>query len=130
MKIKDGYILKTVADSNVIVPVCDPNFKAIMTVNDTGAFLFEKLKEQISLEQLALALAQEYEIDELIAKNELLRDFKAVKNGNVWCTRENLYQETMKLGTVISDFNSIFTDNTKVKPTQFLYRLESGESVD
>ena len=69
-------------------------------------------------------------IDELIAKNELLRDFKAVKNGNVWCTRENLYQETMKLGTVISDFNSIFTDNTKVKPTQFLYRLESGESVD
>lgn len=69
-------------------------------------------------------------IDELIAKNELLRDFKAVKNGNVWCTRENLYQETMKLGTVISDFNSIFTDNTKLKPTQFLYRLESGESVD
>lgn len=66
-------------------------------------------------------------IDELIAKNELLADFKAVQNGNVWCTKENLFQETMKLGTVISDFNSIFTGNTEEKPPVFLFRLEGGE---
>lgn len=65
-------------------------------------------------------------IDELIGKNSLLADFKAVKNGNVWCTRENLYQETMKLGTVISDLNSIFTDNTEENPPVFLFKLESG----
>lgn len=70
MKIKDGYILKSVAGSNVIVPVCDPNFKAIMTVNDTGAFLFEQLKEDISISDLATALASEYEIDETIAKQD------------------------------------------------------------
>ncbi len=66
-------------------------------------------------------------IDELIAGNELLADFKAVKNGNVWCTKENLFQETMKLGTVISDLNLIFTDNTEEKKPVFLFRLESGE---
>lgn len=66
-------------------------------------------------------------IDELIAKNELLADFKAVQNGNVWCTKENLFQETMKLGTVISDFNSIFTGNTEEKPPVFLFRLEGGD---
>lgn len=65
-------------------------------------------------------------LEELIGKNSLLADFKAVKNGNVWCTRENLYQETMKLGTVISDLNSIFTDNTKEYPPVFLFKLESG----
>lgn len=69
-------------------------------------------------------------IDELIAKNKLLADFKAVKNGNVWCTKENLFQETMKLGTVISDFNSIFTDNTENKSPVFLFRLEDGEYAD
>ncbi len=66
-------------------------------------------------------------IDELISKNSLLSDFKAVKEDNVWCTRNNLFQETMKLGTVISDFNSVFTGNAKNDPPQFLYKLESGE---
>ncbi len=69
-------------------------------------------------------------LDELIAKNELLRDFKAVQNGNVWCTKENLFQETMKLGTVISDFNSIFTGNIESEPPVFLFRLEGGEAVE
>lgn len=63
-------------------------------------------------------------IDELIEKNDLLADFKAVQNGNVWCTRENLFQETMKLGTVISDLNSIFTDSTEISSPVFLYKLE------
>ncbi len=63
-------------------------------------------------------------IDELIAKNELLADLKAVQNGNVWCAKENLFQETMKLGTVISDLNSIFTGNAEEKPPVFLFRLE------
>ena len=67
-------------------------------------------------------------IDELLEKNNLIADFKAVHEGNVWCTRNNLYQETMKLGTVISDFNSVFTGNYEDSPPEFLYRLESGDA--
>ncbi len=63
-------------------------------------------------------------ISELIAKNPLLADFKAVQNGNVWCTTENLFQETMQLGTVISDFNRIFTGQTASSPPEFLFRLD------
>lgn len=37
-------------------------------------------------------------IDELCAKNQLFADFKAVKEGNVWCTGKNMFQETMGLG--------------------------------
>lgn len=67
-------------------------------------------------------------IDELISKNELLKDFKAVKENNVWCITNNLYQETMKTGSVIADFNAVFTGNTDIFPPEFLYRLESGDS--
>lgn len=67
-------------------------------------------------------------LDELIQKNSLLADFKAVKNGEVWCTRNNLYQETMKTGSVISDFNTVFTDDTENNPPEFLFKLESGDS--
>lgn len=66
-------------------------------------------------------------LDELISKNKLLADFKAVKDGNVWCTKNNLFQETMKLGAVISDFNKIFTGKYSESPPQFLYKLESGD---
>ncbi len=64
-------------------------------------------------------------IDELISKNELLSDFKAVKNKNVWCTKNNLFQESIKLGYVIQDFNRIFTGKFSDEPPQYLYKLES-----
>lgn len=69
-------------------------------------------------------------IDELVSKNELLSEFKAVKDGNVWCTRAVLYQESGKLGTVISDLNSIFTDSYETEPPFFLFKLNKGENSD
>ncbi|MDE7229590.1 MAG: ABC transporter substrate-binding protein [Oscillospiraceae bacterium] len=67
-------------------------------------------------------------VEELIAKNSLLADFKAVKTGNVWCTHENVYQETTKLGTMIFDFHSVFSGTAESEPPTFLYKLESGEA--
>ncbi len=62
-------------------------------------------------------------LDELISKNELLGDFKAVKNKNVWCTTQNMFQETMSITDMIVDFNCIINDNESVKP-KYIYRLE------
>lgn len=67
-------------------------------------------------------------LEDLIAKNQLLADFKAVKNGDVWCTRENIFQETMKIGEIIADFNAVFSGTAKDTPPQYLYRLESEET--
>lgn len=69
-------------------------------------------------------------IDELVSKDKLLSEFKAVKNGNVWCTKAALYQEPGKLGTVISDLNSIFTDSYETEPPLFLFKLNEGENSD
>ncbi|HWS29482.1 MAG TPA: ABC transporter substrate-binding protein [Clostridia bacterium] len=64
-------------------------------------------------------------LDELIAKNELLRDFKAVQNGNVWCTDKNLFQETTQLGKMILDINRMLTsDNPELTRLDFLYKLQ------
>ncbi|ACV23454.1 ABC-type enterochelin transport system, periplasmic component [Slackia heliotrinireducens] len=48
-------------------------------------------------------------IDELVMKNELLGNFAAVQNGNVWVTSQDMYQQMMATGDVISDFNAVFT---------------------
>ena len=64
-------------------------------------------------------------LDELLAKNELLRDFKAVQNGNVWCTGKNLYQETTQLGRMILDMNEMLTsDDPGLTELEFLHKLQ------
>lgn len=48
---------------------------------------------------------------QLLDKNELLSDFKAVQSGNVWCTEQNLFQEPTAVGAVVSDLRNILTDS-------------------
>lgn len=62
-----------------------------------------------------------YTIDELIAKDSLFADFKAVKNGNVWCTGKYLFQATDITGELIADFHHILTGQENMN---FLYRLK------
>ena len=60
-------------------------------------------------------------LDELLAKSPLLKDFKAVEIGNVFCTTRDLYQSSMELGTIISDIHSMLTDRTDMT---YIYPLE------
>lgn len=63
MKIKDGFILREVAGSNIIVGVGEESidFNGIINVNDTGAFIWNKLCENMSVEETAKALTEEYD---------------------------------------------------------------------
>ena len=67
-----------------------------------------------------------YTLDELEALNPLLSDFRAVKNGDVWCTEANLYQNIMKTGEILSDFHAIFADTGE--PLTYLHKLDGGSS--
>lgn len=65
------------------------------------------------------------DIEQLLQKNSLLADFKAVKEGNVWCTEKNMYQDTTRIGEMIESFRAIFSgraDDSDRVP--FLYRLK------
>ena len=61
-------------------------------------------------------------LDELLAKSDLLKDFKAVKDGHVWCTTSNFYQESMSLGTFIMDVHGILTEG-ETAATAYMYLL-------
>lgn len=65
-------------------------------------------------------------VKELVSKYPLLADFKAVKENNVWCTRDNMYQETLGLGTMTCDFYAVFSETYSENPPTFLYKLEGG----
>ena len=64
-------------------------------------------------------------IQELITKSGLLAEFKAVKDGNVWCTAENMYQDTTQLGQMIKSFHLIFTGEAdELDELPYFYRLK------
>ena len=49
-------------------------------------------------------------LDELVALDPLMADFKAVKSGNVWCLTKNFYQESLELSDLILDVNHALND--------------------
>lgn len=51
------------------------------------------------------------DIEALISKNAMFADFKAVKNGRVYCTEPSLFQKTTELAAFIVDLNKIFTND-------------------
>lgn len=61
-------------------------------------------------------------VDDLTEKSAMLRDFKAVKDGNVWCTTNDMYQHTMSAGAFIEDLHAIFTGDTDHQMT-YIYPL-------
>ena len=73
MKIRDGFILRTVAGQNVVVPVGENclNFNAAITLNETAAFLWDCLKEDQTEESLAAKLTEEYDVTYETAKADI-----------------------------------------------------------
>lgn len=61
---------------------------------------------------------------DLLSKSDLFADFKAVKEGNVWCTGKSLYQQTDIVGQLIKDFNQMLTNGDEDEMT-FLTKIES-----
>ena len=63
-------------------------------------------------------------LDVLTEKCPMLADFKAVENGDVWCTSQSLFQQSMSLADLILDMNKVFTEGTpEDSALTFLTRL-------
>lgn len=69
MKLKDGFILRSVAGETVVLPVGSGlDLNMMITLNDTGAFLWEKLGSETDEAALVAALLAEYDVDQETAK--------------------------------------------------------------
>ncbi len=64
MKIKDGFILRKVPGMNLVMPTGKnvKSFNGSLMLNDTGAFIFEKLQKGATPDETAQALTREYDV--------------------------------------------------------------------
>ncbi len=71
MKLNGKYRLRKVGGTYIVVKLGggqSVNFSRLITVNDTGAFIFKQLENEVTMDGLVSAIMDEYEIDEAGAR--------------------------------------------------------------
>ena len=85
MKIKDGFVLRKLPGMNLVMPT-GKNVKAFngsLVLNDTGAFIFEKLQKGSTPEQTAEALTREYDVSFDTASTDVQNTVKSLIEAGV-----------------------------------------------
>ena len=79
MKLKFDFVINEIADQKVAVAVGEglEEFNGFLKMNDTGVSIFEKLKNDISEEELISAMAKEYPEETMEAVTECVKEFVA-----------------------------------------------------
>ncbi len=83
MKIKDGYLLREVAGNSVVVPVGNLDFDGMITLNETGAWIWKNLEEEKSFEELLSAFLEEYEVEQEKAEKDLTLFLQTLRESNL-----------------------------------------------
>lgn len=64
MKVKSEFVLRSVAGSNIVVPTGSAcvDFNGMITLNDTGAFIWRCMEEDTTVEKIVAEIRKEYDI--------------------------------------------------------------------
>ncbi|MBE6677352.1 MAG: PqqD family protein [Ruminococcaceae bacterium] len=75
MKIKQGFVLRELGESYIVVPTGDAKlqFNGMISFNGTGAFIWRSLEKGLDREETVAALTSTYEVDEVIAAADVDR---------------------------------------------------------
>ena len=73
MKIKEGFLLRQVGENHIVVPVGSQavDFRCIITLNETGAFIWNKLQQACTADQLVSAMLEEYDVPQEVAEADV-----------------------------------------------------------
>lgn len=97
---------------------------ALSTMNMDIESFYQKAKDADFIIYNSTIDGELENISQLIEKNELLSDFRAVKNNNVWCTEKNTFQQTTGVSEMIHDIHMIVTGQAdNMEQLEFLHRL-------
>lgn len=82
MKIKDGFILKSVAGSKIVIATGEQrmNFNGVITFNEVGAKVFNMLDGTHSVEEIVNKIAEEYSVPYDMVKTDVIKLIEKMKS--------------------------------------------------
>lgn len=63
-------------------------------------------------------------MEQFLALSPLLKDFKAVQSGNVWCTKMSMFQKSSAAAEMIADFRAVLTGSASDTSLNYLHRID------
>lgn len=74
IKRNDNFIFRKVVNEMILVPIKQDvaEMEYIFTLNEVGAFVWEKLNESLTLRELQKAVMDEFDVDSKTAEKDLL----------------------------------------------------------
>ena len=86
MKLKAGFLLREVAGQTVVLPTGgNLDLDMMITLNETGKFLWERLQEETNVQTLVDALLAEYDVDRPRAEQSVVAFVEKLKNNGLLC---------------------------------------------
>ena len=75
MKLKDGFVLRQVGGHWIVVPIGAKviDFNCMITLNDTGAFLWQRMQDECTADELTEALLEEYDVSPATAAADVAK---------------------------------------------------------
>lgn len=85
MKIKENFLLKNIAGSYVVVPTGSElvDFNGMVTLNESGAFLWNLLKQEQTAQSLATAMTEEYDVTAETAARDVEKFLDTLKKAEL-----------------------------------------------
>lgn len=85
MKLSKEFALREIAGNYIVVPFGEKavNFNAMITLNETGAFIWKKIEEGKSEEEVLEAMLEEYEVDRETAKGHIEKFCEKLKAAGI-----------------------------------------------
>ncbi len=73
MKAKEGFVYKQMHGTGVVVPVGETSreFRGMVTLNETGSFLWERMQTEVTRAELVRALTEAYDTDAETAEKDV-----------------------------------------------------------
>lgn len=85
MTIKDGFLLRALGDTHVVVPIgqASIDLRGMISLNETGAFLWEQLQREQTEQTLTQALLNTYDVDETRAAADVSRFVQLLRDNGL-----------------------------------------------
>lgn len=85
MRTKEGFMLRNVAGKDIVIAVgaASVDFNGLISLNETGAFLWKILENGAEYDELVQKLLQEYDTDEATAKEGIDSFLKTARDAGL-----------------------------------------------
>ena len=73
MKVRDNFIFRTIAQEQLLIPTGEAalSVKGLIALSESGGFLYQKLQNECTREDLISALTQEYDVSASVAGEDI-----------------------------------------------------------